>query len=197
MNLSRSRPWIMVLSALTVLVVQWFDTSERTTIWPPMLFVVLALVLYQGEIRKYDWAALRRIPFWESVMFAVTQGMIAQAVGIASIRYVAGIEPPDVPIEITPMVWISVIFFSAITEELVYRKIVLSSLQRYTGFWTGAVISSLLFALAHHNYSAYLGYFLLGLVWCRAYRNTGNLGVLIAAHIAFNAIAMIVIAVRG
>jgi len=130
-------------------------------------------------------------------MFALTQGAIAQAVGIVIVMYGFNIAQPQVSFGLTPFIAVTSVLLSPIVEELVFRKIIFSALLRYTGYWPAAAISSVLFAMAHYNYAASLGYFLLGMVWCRMYNKTKNLGVVIVAHILFNAAAMLMMAVRG
>lgn len=190
------RIWLLFMAG-AMIGIQLRYPTEATTIWPPILFVAIAALLYRKEIKTYDWPAFKSAPFWGSAFFAVTQGMIAQAIGIVMISHILGVEEPAIPIGLTPAVMISAVVFSAILEELVYRFVLFGFLERLTGFWIAALVSSGLFAFAHYNVSAYLGYFLLGIVWCRVYKKTGNIGVVIMAHMAFNLIAMVVMSVRG
>lgn len=183
--------------ALCIVALQWAYPTKEATFWPPLGFVLGAVILYRKELRSYDWGAMKNGKFWEHVFFAVTLGMIVQAVGIVAIQYGLGVEPPALPFAITPGLAISAIVFSAVLEELVYRKTVFGFLDARFGFWPAAALSSALFAVAHANYAAYLGYFLLGLVWCRMYKKSGSIGVVIIAHMAFNAIALFVMSVRG
>ena len=46
-------------------------------------------------------------------------------------------------------------------EEFVFRRSILGIVEKYTNFWVGAVISSLLFAFAHND-GHLLIYFFLG-----------------------------------
>jgi len=191
------RLWLLLGAAVAILIVQLLRPTAASAIWPPLGFVMCACVLFREEIRAYDWAALRTARFWEPAFFALTQGIMAQAAGIVIVQYGLRISPPPTVLSLSLGVVVSSVLFSAILEELIYRKALFGWFAKFAGSWPAAAGSSALFALAHHNYSAYLGYFLLGLVWCRTYRRTGDIGVLIAAHMLFNAIAMIAIAVRG
>src|SRR5690606_39524180 len=119
------------------------------------------------------------------------------AIGIVIVVYGFGVAQPTVGVALAPAVIISAIICSAILEETVYRGSLFGYLDRIVGMWPAAVVSSAIFAVAHYNYSAYLGYFLLGLVWCRVYKKTGNIGVVIAAHMLFNLIALTITSVRG
>ena len=191
------RLWSLLGAAAAILLLQLLWPTAASAIWPPLGFVLFACALFRKELKQYDWAALKTARFWEPAFFAVTQGIMAQAAGIVIVQYGLRIPPPPTVLSLSLGVVISSVLFSAILEELIYRKALYGWFSKFAGFWPAAACSSALFALAHHNYSAYLGYFLLGLVWCRTYRRTGDIGVLIAAHMIFNAVAMIVIAARG
>lgn len=186
----------MIAAAVGILCVQVIYPTERTAIWLPFLFVIAAVILYRIEIKQYSWGNLLRLSFWEAVFFALTQGMVAQAAGIVLLQFGAGIEPPALPFQPNFGVIVSAVVFSAILEEMVYRKAIFGLFRQRFSFWPAAVISSLLFASAHADYSAALGYFLLGLVWCRAYQKSGTIAVPIAAHMIFNLIAMFVMQAR-
>src|SRR5690606_27289366 len=137
---------------------------------PPLVFVAAAALLYRHEISRYNWKELTKATFWEPTLFALTQGIIAQAIGIVIVVYGFGVAQPTVGVALAPAVIISAIICSAILEETVYRGSLFGYLDRIVGMWPAAVVSSAIFAVAHYNYSAYLGYFLLGLVWCRVYK---------------------------
>lgn len=192
------RGWLIIIMAGTLFILQRkFPFEAWLSIWPPVFIVLAAGLMYRQQLKNYNWEGMKTGSFWESVGFALTQGIILQAAGNVIVMYGLRVEQPQVHMELTLPIWISAVVFSAILEEVLYRKIIFSTLDRFIGFWPSAVISSALFAVSHYNYSAYLGYFLLGLVWCRAYKKSGNLGVVIAAHIAFNAIAFFVMGLRG
>ena len=191
------RGTLVLIMMITMIALQFTFPSEAMVVWPPLLIVMIAKRLYQEEIRSYDWKSLKSGSFWEATFIALTQGIIAQAAGIVIVMYGFSIAPPPVSFGVTPFIAVSSVLLSPILEELVFRKIIFSSLIRYTGFWPAAAISSVMFAIAHYNYSASLGYFLLGMVWCRMYNKTQNLGVVMVAHIIFNALSMMMMMVRG
>jgi len=191
------RRWWLIGMAFAVIAVQWAFPTSFTTIWPPLVFVIVSIVMYRKELRAYDWGTVWKKSFWEPTFFAVTQGMIAQAIGIVAVQHAIGIQPQALPFEITLWAAMSAIVFSGILEELVYRKSVFGFLDGRISFWPAAAVSSLFFAIVHANYAAWLGYFLLGLVWCRTYKKTGDIGVVIASHMIFNAVALFVMAGRG
>lgn len=197
MAIKRSRSWLVLIMMAAMLGLQIMVPSEGTIVWPSLLFVLAVIGLYREEVTEYDWGRLKGAAFWESTGFAVTQGIIVQAVGIVIVTYGLKVSQPIVSLGLTPFIVISSILLSPIIEELVFRKIMFSSLEKMVGFWPSAVVSSVLFAVSHYNTSASLGYILLGIVWCRAYRKSGNLGVVVIAHMIFNALALLIGGLRG
>ncbi len=61
-----------------------------------------------------------------------------------------------------------------IMEEFVFRRSILGIISRYSNFWVGAVISSLLFAFAHND-GHLLIYFFLGFFFSLEYKATGRI----------------------
>ncbi|WP_309123216.1 CPBP family intramembrane glutamic endopeptidase [Paenibacillus sp.] len=192
MEVSSRNQWIILAMTACMVGVQFGFPSQITLLVPPTVIILAILFLYRRQIRSYQWVDLTRSNQLYNIFIALTHGLIAQAIGIVIIEYGFRIPEPDIGLQITTVVLISSTFFSAILEEVVYRKIIFSNLDRRIGFWGAAAISSLLFAVSHYNYAAHLGYFFLGMVWCYAYKKSGNLGVVIAAHTIFNAIYFVV-----
>jgi len=191
MNDHRLR-WLIVAMTALMVGLQLGFPSRATLLIPPLVITATILAVYWNEIKTYSWAGIRTKDFALNTFYAATQGIIAQAAGIVLVVHVLGVEEPKIGLAITPFVVFNSTFVSAILEEVVYRKILFGVLDKRFGFWPAAVVSSLLFAVSHYNYAAHLGYFLLGLVWCRAYKKTGDLGVVIAGHTLFNAVSFII-----
>jgi len=192
----RAKGWILLAGAAAMLWIQLRTAAEAAVVWLPAMLAGLAIALYFRKLVQYDWKALRSLRFWEDAFMALSQGLILQAIGILIVVYGLGIAEPNNAVALTPAIMVSAVLFSAILEEVVFRHIVFGSLRPRFGFWPAAVVSSLLFAVVHVDYSAYLGYFLLGLLWCRTYLRSG-LAVVVAAHIAFNAVVFVVALLRG
>ncbi|WP_369077332.1 CPBP family intramembrane glutamic endopeptidase [Paenibacillus elgii] len=89
------------------------------------------------------------------------------------------------------------VIFSSVNEEIVYRKVIFGYLDKKFGFWAGAVLSSLIFALSHYNYAGWIGFLTIGLVWCWAYKRTENIAINILSHMALNLIFFIKITFMG
>ena len=78
-----------------------------------------------------------------------------------------------------------------IMEEFVFRRSILGIISRYSNFWVGAVISSLLFAFAHND-GHLLIYFFLGFFFSLEYKATGRIWTSMITHVGMNALVVLV-----
>lgn len=77
-------------------------------------------------------------------------------------------------------------FLAPITEEILYRLFTFLPMQKRWGFWGGAIVSSLVFALMHFNLY-WLGEMLVvGVGLAYVYYSTGSLVSAIVAHGVIN-----------
>jgi membrane protease YdiL (CAAX protease family) len=94
--------------------------------------------------------------------------------------------------------FISAALLAPIKEEMLFRGILLLSFfNTRLWFWSGAVLSSALFAFVHNptsiNLLLHAPYFLLGLGFAAALRYTGSLWVPIGLHALKNSIAVLIV----
>ncbi|MFU1892195.1 lysostaphin resistance A-like protein [Enterococcus faecium] len=78
-----------------------------------------------------------------------------------------------------------------IMEEFVFRRSILGIISRYSNFWFGAVISSLLFAFAHND-GHLLIYFFLGFFFSLEYKATGRIWTSMITHVGMNTLVVLV-----
>ena len=78
-----------------------------------------------------------------------------------------------------------------IREEFIFRRSILGSISRYSNFWVGAVISSLLFAFAHND-GHLLIYFFLGFFFSLEYKATGRIWTSMITHVGMNTLVVLV-----
>ncbi len=78
-----------------------------------------------------------------------------------------------------------------IMEEFVFRRSILGIISRYSNFWVGAVISSLLFASAHND-GHLLIYFFLGFFFSLEYKATGRIWTSMITHVGMNTLVVLV-----
>ncbi len=88
------------------------------------------------------------------------------------------------------------VLFAPFAEETLFRLLFFNIGLRYGGFWVGAILSGLLFGIAHGDVYAVLPLALGGIVLCTVYYRTRNAFASMISHSLFNtfSIAMLLIA---
>lgn len=89
-------------------------------------------------------------------------------------------------------------------EEAVFRLVLFNALRKWWGFWPGAIVSSVLFGLAHAQppftavmvASITFPLMIGGLVLCWVYAKTNNAWSSFLTHGAFNAITFVLLAIN-
>ncbi|MBA4538585.1 CPBP family intramembrane metalloprotease [Bacillus aquiflavi] len=124
--------------------------------------------------------------------------MFAQAVAVA-IELKLGIETgsqntEDIvsAVEYFPLMIVVVTILGPILEEIVFRKIIFGSLQKRFNFFISAFISSIIFALAHVDFSHIIIYTAMGFTFSFLYVKTKRIIVPMFAHIAMNTLVLVV-----
>jgi uncharacterized protein len=87
-----------------------------------------------------------------------------------------------------------VVIGAPIVEELTYRGLLQGAVVRRVNDVVGVVVIAAFFALIHFQWVEYPGLFLFGLVLGICALRTGRLGMGIAAHLAFNATGLLLVA---
>lgn len=87
---------------------------------------------------------------------------------------------------------VMVVVGAPVVEEIVYRGFVQQTLVSRFGAAIGLIAAAAFFALIHFRPIEYPGLFVAGLVFGGCAVMTGRLGSAIAAHLAFNAIGLLV-----
>ena len=79
------------------------------------------------------------------------------------------------------------VLIAPVTEEILYRGILLSAVLRHGRPWRGVLLVSLFFGAMHLNATVFPALTLAGLFFADGYRRTGSLLTPIAMHVVFNA----------
>lgn len=88
--------------------------------------------------------------------------------------------------KLAPIMVISIAIIGPILEEFVFRRVVFGSFIQTQGFWLSAIISSVVFAAIHFEFTHILLYAICGLVFAFLYYKTKRLLTSIVAHILLN-----------
>jgi membrane protease YdiL (CAAX protease family) len=112
--------------------------------------------------------------------------------------------PDQLPQHLNTAEWIAsivlAVFVAPVAEELYFRGILFRSVRDRHGFWLGAIASGLIFGAVHYVPAPWQDFMLLqsimvftGIALAWIYERRGNLVANIAAHMAFNAVGVVLI----
>ncbi|MGC1381942.1 MAG: type II CAAX endopeptidase family protein [Candidatus Baltobacteraceae bacterium] len=87
------------------------------------------------------------------------------------------------------------IVFAPFAEETLFRVLFFNLGLRYGGFWGGAVLSGLLFGMAHGDLYAAIPLALGGIVLCAVYYRTRNAYASMISHALFNTLSIVALLV--
>nr|WP_249365743.1 CPBP family intramembrane glutamic endopeptidase [Cytobacillus citreus] len=94
-------------------------------------------------------------------------------------------------IQVSPIIIIVSSVIGPILEEIIFRKILFGSLHQRMNFFLSALISSVIFALAHAEIEHILLYSAMGFTFAFLYVKTKRIIVPIFAHVAMNTFVVI------
>lgn len=161
------------------------------------VFLVASWIMSTIEGRKIadyglPWRRAFRGQFWGGVAIgfaSITALLVAlRAIGVVHFGAIAlhGSE-----VWKYAFLWAFALLFVALFEEFAFRGYALFTLTTGIGFWSAAIISSLLFGFVHHGNpgETWVGAFsvgLVGMLFCLMLRRTGDLWMPIGFHTAWD-----------
>ncbi|MEH7392614.1 CPBP family intramembrane glutamic endopeptidase [Bacillus sp. JJ1503] len=95
-------------------------------------------------------------------------------------------------IQASPIVVVISSIIGPILEEIVFRKVIFGTLHKRLNFFLSALISSVIFALAHFEFEHILLYSAMGFTFAFLYVKTKRILVPIFAHVAMNTLVVII-----
>jgi len=78
-----------------------------------------------------------------------------------------------------------IVIITPFLEETIFRSLIFRGFRPY-GFWPAALLTSFIYALLYLNPWAALPVFVMGMILCWVYEKTGNLSVVLLAHVLAN-----------
>lgn len=94
-------------------------------------------------------------------------------------------------LQASPLFLLAVSIAGPVMEEFAYRRALLGFVANYSNYWIGAIVSSIIFALAHGD-GHLLIYFSLGFFLTFLYHYTGSIWTSVMTHAGMNTIVMLV-----
>jgi membrane protease YdiL (CAAX protease family) len=166
-------------------------------------FVIVALLALPA-LSKFSLRELGfRTPGWPAIGAGILGAfaMVIVANGLASLidamshakhqqDVVAVFKNLNDPIAVWIFAFFAVVF-APLAEETLFRVFFFNFGLRYGGFWVGAILSGILFGLAHGDVYAAVPLALGGVVLCYVYYRTRNAWASMISHGLFNAISIL------
>ncbi|MFX3624047.1 MAG: lysostaphin resistance A-like protein [Ectobacillus sp.] len=187
----------------------WYDEYTRATKiqlvsghWAVISFTAALLLIIwilrkDTEQLRGDRAGAAATAAW--MVAGVFMALFAQSIAANIEMRLLGIEPGSentkrlVEIaEATPWFILVTSILAPILEEIVFRKILFGTLYKRYNFFLAAIISSLIFAAVHFDFSHLLIYTAMGITFAFLYVRTKRIIVPIAAHVAMNTIVILI-----
>ncbi|MGP7819583.1 lysostaphin resistance A-like protein [Niallia sp. 01092] len=95
-------------------------------------------------------------------------------------------------VEFSPIVILVISIIGPILEEIIFRKIIFGALYTRLNFFLSALISSVVFAIAHYEFVHILLYASMGFTFAFLYVKTKRILVPIFAHVSMNTLVIII-----
>lgn len=92
---------------------------------------------------------------------------------------------------------VALLIIAPVAEEMVFRGFIFKGIRNSSGFIVAAILSSVIFGLAHGQVNVAIDTFCLGIFLCYLYEKTGSIWPSIALHIIKNTIAFSLIFFTG
>jgi membrane protease YdiL (CAAX protease family) len=100
-------------------------------------------------------------------------------------------------VDVAPIAVLAVALVGPILEEIVFRKVLFGTLYNWLPFWLSALISSLIFSIAHGEPEHLLIYAAMGFSFAFLYVKTKRIIVPIIAHVTMNTTVVLIQSVFG
>jgi membrane protease YdiL (CAAX protease family) len=213
--------WLLaIVIALLFIALFFFSLKNQvTTKMDPAVFdlglaaqfilegVLVAIVLFaMPKMSKFSLRELGfRMPTPANIGVALS-GAVAMAVvangGATLIDYLAHSQHQQDIVEIfkqlhnTTTVALFAVFaivFAPFAEETFFRLLFFNIGLRFGGFWVGAIVSGVLFGIAHGDLYAAIPLALGGMVLCGVYYLTRNILASMFSHALFNTLSIVVL----
>lgn len=176
------------------------DITQSIAVWSIFSFVaalVVMLLLLIPERKAKSHPKLKRTSVGDAVLWSflgILLAFVAQYVAVIIETAIFNVEPGSENtqeivemVQMVPVFALVVAVVGPILEELVFRKVLFGALYRRMNFFFAALISSVIFAAVHLDFTHLLIYTAVGFTFSFLYVKTGRIIVPIIAHVAMNA----------
>lgn len=188
---------------LPVLLAMGYGETEAAGIWTITSFtigiIVVLLILRTAPkttLRNKPKASVGASIGWAvgGIFLAYFSQIIAATIEMNIFRIDPGSENTEAILELIrslPLVILVSSILGPILEEIIFRKIIFGSLYKKMNFFFAGLISSVIFAIVHVDFTHILLYTAMGFAFAFLYVRTKRIIVPIIAHISMNTFVVI------
>lgn len=167
--------WWSTISFAVAFIVSFILISRNTQFW---------------DVFKGEKASIGASIGWGIIGFFLV--FLGQTIG-AYIELALGIDMGSENTEaimsvtkVAPIMIIATVLLGPILEELVFRRVIFGSIIQNYNFWIASIISAIVFAAIHMDFTHILLYTICGMIFAFLYHKTKRLLTPIIAHILLN-----------
>jgi hypothetical protein len=196
----------LVISVLALVYGESLDNWALLGLLGIALYGFMLLAIWRLSVVKYrcGWNALgfrslnvkrdltlAAVVIGAALFINILYGVLIEYLGLGPL------DPDPVPVRYTEGILnVAVLSFLAliaapVAEEAFFRGFVFAGVRKRLGFGWGAILSALLFALAHIDPEALVPIFFLGLLLAWLYAKTRSIWACIFTHFLYNSIALL------
>lgn len=161
----------LIALAMSIIGFKWQSLGLKRASLKNLLLVIPAFVLYFSVSIAFSALAMRFIPGFD----------IEQAQDIAFSR--GGLSADTIA------AFLSLVVLTPLFEEIIFRGVLFKGLRRRLPFLPSAIITSIVFAVAHGQWNVAIDTFALSLVLCYMVEKSGSIVPAILLHALKNALA--------
>lgn len=172
-----------------IILVAWWSTITMA-----ITFIVSFILISKNKnfwnVFKGDKASIGESIGWGILGFFLV--LVGQSIA-ANIEMALGIpmgsantETIVMVTEVAPIMMLTTVLFAPILEELIFRRVVFGSIIQTQNFWLAGIISAIVFAAIHLEFTHLLIYAVSGLIFAFLYYKTKRLLTSIIAHMLLN-----------
>ncbi|HHY75062.1 MAG TPA: CPBP family intramembrane metalloprotease [Bacillus bacterium] len=192
-----------IIFGVKLLLANGVSREHAMAIWTVISFsvgllIVLLILIPDMKERHQTVGRVSRLAAMGWASIGVVLAFLAQIVA-AQIEMLLGIEVGSENTEIlvkiameTPIFIVVTSVIGPIFEEIIFRQIIFGSLYKKFNFWIAAIVSSLIFAAVHFDFTHIIIYTAMGLVFAFLYVKTKRILVPIVAHVSMNSFVVLI-----
>ncbi|CAM5206922.1 CAAX prenyl protease-like protein OS=Ureibacillus acetophenoni OX=614649 GN=SAMN05877842_11655 PE=4 SV=1 [Ureibacillus acetophenoni] len=202
---------LLLIPAVRDIFLQFVDSDSSVSMvvlvawWSTIAFAITFIISYLfiqrnksfWNVFKGEKASIGATVGWGIIGFFLV--LVGQTIA-ANIEMALGIEAGSqntetiiMVTEIAPIMMLSTVLFAPILEELVFRRVIFGSIIIQTqNFWIAGIISAVVFAAIHRDFTHILIYTVSGFIFAFLYYKTKRLLTSIIAHMLLNSFVTII-----